>query len=86
MVPLYLVRARKAAGRALPTLLYGYGGFDITPTPGWSPVRMAWLQAGAPLPWPTFAAAVNLARHGTMAGAWPPSRTASMISSRRVNT
>lgn len=46
MVPLYLVRARKAAGRALPTLLYGYGGFDITPTPGWSPVRMAWLQAG----------------------------------------
>jgi len=48
MVPLYLVRSRRAAeaGRALPTLLYGYGGFDVSLTPGWSPVRMAWLAAG----------------------------------------
>lgn len=48
MVPLYIVRkkALAAAGKPLPTLLYGYGGFDIALTPGYSPVRMAWLEAG----------------------------------------
>ncbi|MFN3425541.1 MAG: prolyl oligopeptidase family serine peptidase [Novosphingobium meiothermophilum] len=48
MVPLYLVRKRvlAKAGKPLPTLLYGYGGFDISLTPGYSPVRMAWLEAG----------------------------------------
>lgn len=48
MVPLYVVRkkALAAAGKPLPTLLYGYGGFDIALTPGYSPVRMAWLEAG----------------------------------------
>lgn len=47
-VPMYVVRKRSAAkaGTALPTLLYGYGGFDISLTPGFSPVRMAWLEAG----------------------------------------
>jgi prolyl oligopeptidase len=47
-VPMYVVRKRSAAkaGTALPTLLYGYGGFDISLTPGYSPVRMAWLEAG----------------------------------------
>lgn len=48
LVPLYVVRKRAlaAAGKPLPTLLYGYGGFDISLTPGYSPVRMAWLEAG----------------------------------------
>lgn len=48
VVPLYLVRKRSLAGsgKPLPTLLYGYGGFDISLTPGYSPVRMAWLEAG----------------------------------------
>lgn len=47
-VPMYVVRKRSAAkaGIALPTLLYGYGGFDISLTPSFSPVRMAWLEAG----------------------------------------
>ncbi|MBA4355421.1 MAG: S9 family peptidase, partial [Novosphingobium sp.] len=47
-VPMYVVRKRTAAraGVALPTLLYGYGGFDISLTPAYSPVRMAWLDAG----------------------------------------
>ncbi|WP_225206032.1 prolyl oligopeptidase family serine peptidase [Novosphingobium huizhouense] len=45
-IPLYLVRKRALAGRAAPTLLYGYGGFDIAMTPSFSPVRMAWLEAG----------------------------------------
>lgn len=47
-VPMYIVRKRSLAREAkpLPTLLYGYGGFDISLTPGYSPVRMAWLEAG----------------------------------------
>ncbi len=47
-VPMYLVRKRSlaASGRAAPTLLYGYGGFDVALTPGYSAVRMAWLEAG----------------------------------------
>ncbi|MET1753908.1 prolyl oligopeptidase family serine peptidase [Novosphingobium sp. RD2P27] len=47
-VPLFIVRSKAAAqaGRAQPTLLYGYGGFDIALTPGYSAVRMAWLEAG----------------------------------------
>ncbi|OCC22804.1 prolyl endopeptidase [Croceicoccus estronivorus] len=47
-VPMFIVRKRSVAGanRAVPTLLYGYGGFDISLTPGFSAVRMAWLEAG----------------------------------------
>ncbi len=47
-VPLFVVRKKAiaAARRAVPTLLYGYGGFDISLTPGFSSVRMAWLEAG----------------------------------------
>lgn len=50
-VPIYVVRGRDAAsaGRALPTLLYGYGGFDISLNPGYSPARMAWIRAGGAL-------------------------------------
>jgi len=47
-VPLFIVRKKivAAAGKAVPTLLYGYGGFDVSLTPGYSAVRMAWLEAG----------------------------------------
>ena len=47
-VPMFIVRNRAAAasGKPLPTLLYGYGGFDIALTPGFSATRMAWLEAG----------------------------------------
>ncbi|MEO6717522.1 MAG: prolyl oligopeptidase family serine peptidase [Novosphingobium sp.] len=47
-VPMFIVRSKAAAlsGRPVPTLLYGYGGFDISLTPGYSAARMAWLQAG----------------------------------------
>lgn len=47
-IPLFLVRSKAAvkAGTPLPTLLYGYGGFDVSLTPGYSSSRMAWLQAG----------------------------------------
>ena len=29
-----------------PTLLYGYGGFDISMTPNFSPARLVWLEMG----------------------------------------
>jgi prolyl oligopeptidase len=47
-VPMFVVRGRAVAeaGRAVPTLLYGYGGFDVALTPTFSAIRMAWLEAG----------------------------------------
>jgi prolyl oligopeptidase len=49
MVPLTVVRKRTLVGSAAPTLLYGYGGFDIALNPAYSPWRMAWLEAGGVL-------------------------------------
>lgn len=47
-VPLFLMRRRDIAesGQAVPTLLYGYGGFDVSLTPGFSASRIAWVEAG----------------------------------------
>ena len=47
-VPMFIVRKKglAAEGKAAPTLLYGYGGFDVSLTPGFSATRMAWLEAG----------------------------------------
>ena len=47
-VPMFVVRNRVLAdaGIAAPTLLYGYGGFDVSLTPGFSSTAMAWLEAG----------------------------------------
>lgn len=47
-VPMFIVR-KKALARTLtpaPTLLYGYGGFNISLLPGYSAPRMAWLEQG----------------------------------------
>jgi prolyl oligopeptidase len=47
-VPMFIVRNRAiaTAGKPVPTLLYGYGGFDVALTPSFSSIRMAWLEAG----------------------------------------
>lgn len=65
-VPLFLVRKKSvaAAGKPAPTLLYGYGGFDISLTPSFSTIRMAWLEAGG-----AFALA-NLRGGGEYGKAW----------------
>ena len=65
-IPLFLVRRRDiaAANKPVPTMLYGYGGFDISQTPDFSAVRMAWLEAGG-----AFAMA-NLRGGGEYGKAW----------------
>ncbi len=65
-VPMFVVRKKDVAqaGKAVPTLLYGYGGFDISLTPGFSAARMAWLEAGG-----AFALA-NLRGGGEYGKAW----------------
>lgn len=47
-VPIFVVRKKSIAlaNTPVPTLLYGYGGFDISLTPAYSAIRMAWLEAG----------------------------------------
>ena len=44
-MPMFVVRKKGASGPA-PTLLSGYGGFNISNTPGFSPTLIAWLEAG----------------------------------------
>ncbi|GAB7551998.1 prolyl oligopeptidase family serine peptidase [Novosphingobium sp. 11B] len=65
-VPMFIVRSRAVAKakQPVPTLLYGYGGFDVSLTPGFSATRMAWLEAGG-----AFALA-NLRGGGEYGRAW----------------
>jgi prolyl oligopeptidase len=46
-IPMFLVyRKDLDLTKGHPTMLYGYGGFNISLTPSYSATRMAWLQAG----------------------------------------
>ncbi|MEP9357804.1 prolyl oligopeptidase family serine peptidase [Sphingomonas sp. KR3-1] len=44
-VPMFIVRSKATTGPA-PTLLWGYGGFNVSYTPGFSASRLAWLEQG----------------------------------------
>ncbi|WP_395331314.1 prolyl oligopeptidase family protein [Novosphingobium sp. BL-8H] len=65
-IPMFLVRRKDvaASGKPVPTLLYGYGGFDIALTPGYSATTMAWVQAGGAY------AMANLRGGGEYGRAW----------------
>ncbi len=54
-IPMFIV-GRKALERTgdTPTLLYGYGGFNVSLTPGYSASRMAWLERGGLLAIPNI--------------------------------
>ncbi|MES2096345.1 MAG: prolyl oligopeptidase family serine peptidase [Pseudomonadota bacterium] len=47
-IPMFIVRKKGVTGPA-PTLLYAYGGFNISMTPGFSASRLAWLEQGGVL-------------------------------------
>jgi prolyl oligopeptidase len=46
-IPLFITKRKDAKlDGNNPTLLYGYGGFDVSLTPGYSPLIAAWLEMG----------------------------------------
>lgn len=47
-VPMFIVRKKGATGPG-PTMLYGYGGFNIPITPAFSPPNIAWVERGGTL-------------------------------------
>ncbi len=64
-VPMFVVHQKGITlNRKNPTLLYGYGGFNISQTPSFSPSRMFWLQNGGVL------AVVNLRGGGEFGDNW----------------
>lgn len=64
-VPMFLIRhVDMPRNGSNPTLLYGYGGFDISLTPYFSPARLAWLEMGGLLAIP------NLRGGGEYGRAW----------------
>ena len=64
-IPMFIIRRRDAALRGdNPTLLYGYGGFDFSLTPTYSPVIAAWLERGG------IYAVANLRGGGEYGAAW----------------
>ncbi len=64
-IPLYTVRKQSTKKNgALPVILYGYGGFNISLSPAFSASRIAWLEAGG------VYAQVNLRGGGEFGQAW----------------
>lgn len=46
-IPMFLVHRKDLdLDEGAPTLLYGYGGFNISLLPGYSSTKMAWIEAG----------------------------------------
>ena len=62
-VPMFIVHRQDVTGPA-PTLLYAYGGFNVSLTPSYSPTWMAWLEQGG-----VFALA-NIRGGGEYGAAW----------------
>lgn len=65
-IPITIIRKKALADKAIaaPTILYGYGGFNISLTPGYSATRLAWLEQGG------VYAIANLRGGGEFGRAW----------------
>ena len=64
-VPMFLVMKKGLdRSKGSPTLLYGYGGFNVSMTPAFSPTRLAWVDKGGVL------AIANLRGGGEYGKAW----------------
>ncbi|WHO39581.1 prolyl oligopeptidase family serine peptidase [Sphingobium sp. AP49] len=66
LIPMTIIRKKLLADHAVaaPTILYGYGGFNIALTPGYSATRLAWLEQGGAY------AIANLRGGGEFGKAW----------------
>lgn len=62
-VPMFIVR-RKDVTRPAPTLLYAYGGFGLSQSPIYDPMRLAWVEQGGVL------AVANIRGGGEYGQAW----------------
>jgi prolyl oligopeptidase len=64
-IPMFVVMKKGIdRSKGSPTLLYGYGGFNVSMTPGFSPTRLAWVDKGGVL------AIANLRGGGEYGKAW----------------
>ncbi|HEX7877277.1 MAG TPA: prolyl oligopeptidase family serine peptidase, partial [Sphingobium sp.] len=66
LIPMTVIRKKSlsVAGKPASTILYGYGGFNISLTPGYSATRLAWLEQGG------VYAIANLRGGGEYGRAW----------------